>query len=331
MASDPVRLATRGSRLAIAQARSVADALDGPGTAVELVERSTTGDELDEALIHELGTTGAFVRDLDRSVLDHDVDAAVHSMKDVPTEQPAELVLAAVRARGAAHDVLVSPAGHELSELPAGARVGTASLRRQAQLLRARPDLEVVAIRGNVDTRLAKLYVSHPDEDVPAGLVDAVADVDPPDPSYDALVLAAAGLERAGLAGAVATTRLEESVPAPGQGTIAVTSRDDDLGEWLNDRLDDPKTRVETTVERRILATLGGGCVAPIGIHAVVQGEQVHTRVQVLDRTGEQTIQTTRQLDIATHLEAAEDLAAELLDRGAGELIEQAKRDVDRP
>ncbi|MFW6448578.1 MAG: hydroxymethylbilane synthase [Halobacteriota archaeon] len=330
MSDDPVRLATRGSALALAQARTVAQAIENGRHRVELVEVETTGDELDDDLIHELGTTGAFVRSLDREVLDGAVDAAVHSMKDVPTDQPAELVVAAIPARAPATDVLVTPDGGALDELEAGAIVGTASLRRRAQLLRRRDDLEVRPIRGNVDTRLAKLYAAADPSAAPEALADRVDRVDPAEP-YDALVLAAAGLERAGLAGTVPTVVLEGTVPAPGQGALAVSALDGEFARWLNDRLDDPKSRVEVTVERRILATLGGGCVAPVGIHAIVQGDHVQTRVQVLDRDGEEAVEATRQLAVQSHLEEATAFAEALLERGAGELIDRAARTEPGP
>ncbi|MFP4590805.1 MAG: hydroxymethylbilane synthase [Halobacteriales archaeon] len=330
MSDDPVRLATRGSDLALAQARTVADAIEDGRRRVELVAMETTGDELDEALIHELGTTGAFVRSLDREVLDGTVDAAVHSMKDVPTDQPEALVVAAVPPRATATDVLVTPEGLGLDELEAGAVVGTASLRRRAQVLRERDDLEVRPVRGNVDTRLAKLYAAAAPDAAPEALADRVDAVEADEP-YDALVLAAAGLDRAGLAGAVPTASLERAVPAPGQGALAVVARDGDLARWLNDRLDDPRSRVEVTVERRVLGALGGGCVAPIGVHAVIQGEHVQTRVQVLDRDGVEAIDVTRQLAVQDHLDGASALADALLERGAGDLVERAARSGPGP
>src|SRR6056297_3567403 len=152
---DTLRLATRGSDLALRQASTVRDSLASRRLTVELSEVETTGDQLTDELIHRLGKTGAFVRSLDEKVLAGELDAAVHSMKDMPTERPDRLVVAAVPERAAAEDVLVTPDGRSLDELPDGATVGTSSLRRKAQLLAERDDLTVEPLRGNVDTRLA--------------------------------------------------------------------------------------------------------------------------------------------------------------------------------
>lgn len=333
MTADPVRLATRGSDLARAQAESIKREVESHRRAVELVEVSTTGDELDEALIHELGTTGAFVRALDQEVLEGNVHGAIHSMKDVPTDAPPELVIAAIPPRGSTADVLVTPTGETLDELESGAIVGTASLRRRAQVLRERPDLEVEPIRGNIDTRLVKLYASAlaADQDVhgPPALLER-AKSRSIETAYDAIVLAQVGLERADLADDTHFVKLD--VPsAPGQGAIAVNTLDTDIGAWLNDTIDDPRSRVETTVERCVLGALGGGCVAPIAVDAVIQGEHVQTQVQVLNSDGSETREATVHLPVADHVEAAKDLAAELIEDGADELIEQASRDDPAP
>jgi hydroxymethylbilane synthase len=361
--SAPIRLATRGSALALVQAQSVRESLEGRRRDVELVEVETTGDQIRDELIHRLGRTGAFVRSLDERVLDGTVEGAVHSMKDMPTDTPEELIVAAIPQRARAGDLLVTPDGATLDELPAGATVGTGSLRRQAQLLAERPDLEVEPLRGNVDTRVEKLLASHLrteyDDRVAAEEREADADADDEESepeydrrpeewveglselerraldreagtAYDAIVLAAAGLERSNLLGTVPTQPLPvgEFVPAAGQGAIAVTMLDTELAQAVHDAVDHPRTRVETTVERTVLATLGGGCVAPIGIHALIQGEHVRTRVQVLARDGEHSISASRDLPVERHAEAARRLAEELADRGARELIEEAKREA---
>ncbi len=334
MDDEPIRLATRGSDLALAQANAIASTLERHRRDVELVEIQTTGDELPEELVQRLGTTGAFVRSLDQAVLDGEVDAAVHSMKDVPTDQPAELVFAAIPPRAPAGDVLVSPDDLSLEELPEGAVVGTGSLRRRAQLLRTRSDLTVEPIRGNVDTRLAKLFAPSvaegEDVDAPDEIIEQAVDLDV-DIEYDAIVLAEAGLVRSGFAVEVPNTELSGFVPAPGQGAIAVSSLDGDLAEWMHNVIDDPKTRVETTVERRIMAAIGGGCIAPIGIHAVIQGEQIQTQIQVLERDGSDGIKTTRQLRIDAYLDEAAALADELRKLGAHEIIERARREGPGP
>ncbi len=362
---DTLRLATRGSDLALRQAATVRDSLASRRLTVELAEVETTGDQLTDELIHRLGKTGAFVHSLDEKVLSGDLDAAVHSMKDMPTERPDELVVAGVPERADAEDVLVTPDGAGLDDLPEGAVVGTSSLRRKAQLLAERPDLSVEPLRGNVDTRIEKLLApslqqehqerheaeeerkaqaGDPDDDYEFPYEQDVEDwfnglaelerralEREPDTEYDAIVLAKAGLDRAGLTHHVSTVELDPDrfVPAPGQGALAVTAVDGDLAADIHDRLDDDRTRVETTVERTILAELGGGCVAPIGIYARLSGGVVHTSVRVLSQDGTENIHVARDLPVERHIGAAQDLAAELADRGADDLIEAARRDND--
>ncbi|MCU4753568.1 hydroxymethylbilane synthase [Halobacteria archaeon AArc-curdl1] len=363
-----VRLATRGSTLAQRQAALVGEALENRRYEVELETVETTGDQIRDELIHQLGKTGAFVRELDQRVLDGEVDAAIHSMKDMPTEQPTDLVTAGVPERGPPGDVLVTPDGTSFEALPEGAVIGTSSLRRRAQVLAERPDLTVEPIRGNVDTRLEKVlapalqaeleerreadknrkgdtgsYKPEYDDDADesdaedpitvddwhAGLSDLERralerDIDT---EYDALVLAEAGLTRSGLDEYVEYERLptKEFVPAPGQGALAVTALDDDTARELNEVLDHPRTRVETTVERTILAELGGGCIAPIGIYAIVQGEHVHASVQVFDGDGEESVIGSKDLPVSRHATAAREFAQELAERGAAELIDAAR------
>jgi hydroxymethylbilane synthase len=356
--TETIRLATRGSDLALRQTQRVADALEGRRREVEFLEVETTGDAVRDELIHRLGTTGAFVRRLDETVLDGEADAAVHSMKDMPTEFPDELVVAGVPERAAPDDVLVTPEPSGLSALPEGATIGTASLRRKAQLLATRPDLDVVPLRGNVDTRVQKLLAPSLQAEHERRLEAADADDagDDADPTYeqtpeewfddlaeierqalgreveaelDGIVLAEAGLERIGLLDSLQYSRLPETfVPAPGQGALAVTACDEAVIETIQELLDHPRTRVETTVERTILGTLGGGCVAPIGIYAIVQGEYVFTRVRVLSQDGTEEIEATRELPSERHPEAAREFAVDLADRGAADLIERARREV---
>ena len=365
-----IRLATRGSDLALRQATTVKEALERRRIEVELVEVETTGDQIQDELIHRLGKTGAFVRSLDEKVLDGEVDAAVHSMKDMPTEQPDDLIVAAVPERGPPGDVLVTPDGATLDELPDGAVVGTSSLRRTAQLLSERPDLQVEPLRGNVDTRVEKLLApalqaeherrteaekerlaaEQPDrakdendgthtDDLPEydrtveewfeGLSELRKQAlgREVETEYDAIVLAEAGLERSGLAHYVDFTELPRTdfVPAPGQGALAVTGRDDDLAERVHDVLDHPRSRVETTVERIVLAELGGGCIAPVGVHAVVQGEHVHVNAQVFSTDGSEKLSVSRDLPVERYARTARKLAQDLAERGAADLIEEAR------
>jgi len=372
-----IRLATRGSDLALRQAATVREALEERRYDVEVVEVQTRGDEIRDELIHRLGKTGAFVRALDEEVLAGEADLAVHSMKDVPTESPDELVTVAVPDRGTPGDVLITPDGTDLEALPDGATVGTASQRRTAQLLRARSDLDVRPLRGNVDTRIEKLLapslqaeherrteeshrrMAHVGEELPPD-VDREA-VEPkaddyefpydrtveewfedlseiqrramerdPDDAFDAIVLAEVGLQRSGLDHHVEYERLplRTHVPAPAQGALAVVGEDTELTRDIRGLLDHPRSRVETTVERTVLAELGGGCIAPIGAYAVVQGEYVDTTVQTLSTDGAEVVEATRDLPVERHVAAAREFAADLADRGAADLV-AAARDED--
>ena len=368
-----LRLATRGSELALRQAATVRDLLATRRLEVELVEVETTGDQLRDELIHRLGTTGAFVRSLDEKVIDGELDAAVHSMKDMPTDQPAELVVAGIPERAAAGDVLVTPGGTDLADLPPGAVVGTSSLRRRAQLLTRRPGVEVEGLRGNVDTRIEKLLApslqrEHErrieaaegetegeggdsddgngggDDETAEGEAfeqsveewfDGLAEVErralerEVDTEYDAICLAEAGLARSGLLHHLEYERLAptEFVPAPGQGAIAVTALDGEVAETVHDAVDHPPTRVETTVERTVLSELGGGCVAPLGVYARLQGEVVTVAARVLSQDGAEEVGGERELPVERHAEAAVEFAADLADDGAKRLVEQAARE----
>ncbi len=368
---DQLRLATRSSDLARWQAALIKEKLSQRRVAVELVDVETTGDQIQDELIHRLGTTGAFVRSLDQKVLDGELDGSVHSMKDMPTDQPDELVVAGIPERASASDVLVTPDGTKLEHLPPGSTIGTSSLRRGAQLLAERPELEIEPLRGNVDTRVEKLlapslqrehearldveatdmsqYKSVDDEEQTAEEAIEDSEYDQTaeewfddleeierqalgreiDTEYDAICLAEAGLERSGLLSKLEFQRLDPSriVPAPAQGAIAVTALDGETAETINEIIDHPPTRVETTVERTILSELGGGCVAPVGIHARLQGEVVTTSVRVLSQDGSKQVRETRELPVGKHAQAARTFAAHLAEQGASELIEQARRE----
>lgn len=352
-----LRLATRGSALARRQAAEVQRALEDRRYEVELVTVETRGDQIRDELIHRLGKTGAFVRSLDERVLEGDVDGAIHSMKDMPTESPDDLVVAGIPVRSRPGDVLVTPEAQTLHGLREGAVVGTSSLRRGAQLRRVRGDLVIEPLRGNVDTRVEKLLAPHrqreherrreaesaegDDEefqrDIDAWLDDLAAverrALDRRvDTEFDAVVLAAAGLERMGLLGVVPTESLpvQQFVPAAGQGALAVTALDGSaVSEIIHDVVDDPRTRVETTVERIVLAEVGGGCIAPIGVHAVIRGDHVHTVGQVLSQDGSVVVEKSRELPIEGYMEAAGEMAVALREAGAAELIEDARSEAD--
>jgi hydroxymethylbilane synthase len=241
----PLRVATRGSALARWQAERIVELL---GVEAEYVIVSTRGDERRDVPIHAMGGTGVFVKEVEQAVLDGRADAAVHSAKDLPADTAPELVLAALPERGDPRDALV---GRPLDEIPTGGRVGTGSVRRRAQLAALRPDLGFAELRGNIPTRLEK-----------AG-------------SFDAVVLAAAALDRLGLADRIAE-RLDPSVVLPqvGQGALAVECRADDDGtRELLAGVDDAGVRIAVTAERAYLAELGGGCNLPCGALAETNGD----------------------------------------------------------
>jgi hydroxymethylbilane synthase len=251
-----VRVATRASALARTQSQTIADLLTGlTGEPATLVEVRTHGDVDQSTPLAQMGGVGVFVVAVREAVVNGDADVAVHSLKDLPTAMAQGLTIAAVPARADAHDVLIARDGLTLETLPAGARVGTGSPRRSCQIQAIRPDLDVVPIRGNVDTRIAL---------VGQGVVDAV-------------VLAKAGLERLGrLAEVSQTLDFDVMLPAPGQGALAVESRlindDERLTSALAD-LDHPQTRLAVTAERALLAALEAGCSAPVGAYATITDE----------------------------------------------------------
>lgn len=258
---NEVRIATRGSALAVAQARRVGDLLlaNDPSLSVRLVEVSTAGDRDQVAPVAELTEIGAFVRAVQQAVLDDEADIAVHSLKDLPVEGPDDLVLASIPERASALDVLV---GSTLAELPPGGLVGTGSPRRAAQLVDLRPDLRTIELRGNVDTRLDKIA---------SGEVDGA-------------VLAEAGLARLGRAGVIAQhLDPDEMVPAPGQGALAVETRAGSRFAELAAGIDDPSIRVLVTAERLLMAETGAACRSALGALATWQGDQIRLRAFVAE------------------------------------------------
>jgi len=293
----PLRVATRGSALALEQTEIVARLLRGchPGVRVEIVIVTTAGDTNQVAPVAQLGD-GAFVRGVEAALLEGRADVAVHSAKDVPTTEIAGLVLAAFPARADARDAIVSRDGRPFAALPPGARLGTSSPRRAAIARSLRPDLEVLPVRGNVDTRLRKLAAGE----------------------YDALVLAAAGLARLGLTERVAEF-CDPSVwaPAAGQGGLAVQCRAGDPAEALLAAIDEPYTRAAVVAERAVLRRLGSGCRTPVGAHAMVDDETILVRGVLLSPDGSRTVRAERTgwIKDAEHLGMS--LAEELIEFGA--------------
>jgi hydroxymethylbilane synthase len=292
-----VRIGTRGSPLALAQAREVQERLEaahGPGRlAFEVRAIKTSGDRIQDRPLAEAGGKGLFTKEIEEALAAGEVDIAVHSMKDMPTLLPAGLAVTCYLRREDVRDALISGKAGSLSKLPAGAVVATSSLRRQAQVRHLRPDLAVVPIRGNVDTRLRKLAEG----------------------AADATLLALAGLKRLGLEGkAAAPVPIEEMLPAVAQGAIGVETRADDLAmaEILAPINHEP-TALAVTAERSFLARLEGSCRMPIAALGQLAGGRFAFRGMILTPDGGKAWTTRREGPPAAALKLAEDAAAELL------------------
>jgi hydroxymethylbilane synthase len=308
-----VRIGTRGSKLARWQSDWVAGELRKLGAEVEIVEIATQGDVQQQGSVASLGIQGLFTKEIQAAVLNGQVDLAVHSLKDLPTQQVAGLALAATPPREDPADALVTSVANSLELLPQGARVGTGSLRRRAQLLHVRPDLQVIGIRGNVDTRLRKL-----DEG-----------------EYDAIVLAAAGLRRLGWGDRI-TALLEppQMLPAPGQGSLALECRSNDrFAAPLVAKLNHRDTRLSVNAERTVLAALHGGCSAPIAAWGRVAGNQLLLDALAANLDGTKVLRANGNVKLpsadldaaATATELAQQVADDLLAQGAAALIDTAR------
>jgi hydroxymethylbilane synthase len=306
-----LRIATRASRLALWQAQFVADRLHAinPDLGVQLVHITTTGDQVASAPLNGLGGVGVFTREIQLAVLDDRADVAVHSLKDLPTVPVPGIQLAGVPLRASAWDALVMPSRStqpqkELRDLPRAARVGTGSLRRRAQILHVRPDLRFLEVRGNVDTRLRTL-----DEG-----------------SYDALVLAEAGLDRLGLADRVSARLMPPDVfPAVGQGALGLECRSDD--QWTAEllaQLTDIPTFAAVRAERQVLNRLRAGCHAPVGVAVMIDADAMSLEAVVLSRDGRQRLYARHSGQLAEPLALGETVADDLLRQGAAPLIEEA-------
>jgi hydroxymethylbilane synthase len=296
-----VRIATRKSELALWQARYVATRIEKElGRETELVPLTTTGDELRDVSLAKVGGKGLFVKEIEEALLDGRADVAVHSTKDLPGAATPGLVLAAFPERADPRDALVSPRAARIDDLPHGARVGTGSVRRSAQLLLVRPDLSIAALRGNVPTRLARIERD----------------------SLDAVVLACAGLDRLGLADRIAE-RIDplRLVPAVGQGALAIqTRRGDALAAELAP-LSDPATATCVAAERACQAQLGADCNVPLGAHAQFDRNRIALRVRLLDPERGAVIESTLEGDARDAEEIGARAAEEVLAGGGAALL----------
>ena len=301
-----LRIATRKSQLALWQAEHVARELRGAhsGLGVELLPMSTKGDLILDRSLAAIGGKGLFIKELETALEAGKAEIAVHSMKDVPAELPDGFLIGALLPRADARDALVSPRAARLEDLPPGARVGTSSLRRQAQLLAARPDLRIEALRGNLNTRLRRL-----DEG-----------------ELDAIVLACAGLVRLGWEARIAAhLSTEVSLPAVGQGVIGVECRaDDDRTRALLAALDDAPTRIAITAERAFSRRLGGSCQSPVGAHATLTAAGLRLEGLVAAPDGTRVMRDSLEGAARDAASLGERLAEALLAAGAGDLLEFA-------
>lgn len=302
---NEIRIGTRGSRLALWQAGYVARQLSAqyPGTEVRLVTISTRGDRVLEMPLAEIGGKGLFTQEIEREISDGRIDMAVHSLKDVPAVLPEGLMIGAVLKRAEVRDALVSRSGASLQALPAGARVGTSSLRRRAQLLAVRPDLTVTVLRGNVDTRLKKLEQG----------------------GLEAVILAAAGLERLGLGEKITELLpVEIMLPAVGQGILAVELRKDDTG--LREQLaflTDFDTEAAARAERSFLRRIDGSCQVPVGVfaEAVPGGLRLTAKVASLD--GRRVVREQLLGAMTAAEQLGKELAERILQNGGQEILQE--------
>src|SRR6266853_6656109 len=294
-----LRIGSRGSQLALWQANHVASLLREKRHTVEIEVIKTTGDKVTEVALAKVGTKGMFTKEIEEALHDKRVDLAVHSLKDVPTDLADEFDLAAIMKREDPRDAFISVKFSSLEELPHGAKVGTSSLRRQCQLKAVRPDLEIFPLRGNVDTRLRKLESGE----------------------YDAIILAAAGVNRLGLETHV-RSRISADVmcPAVGQGALAIEiRRNDEHTRTLLAFLDDPDTRAAIECERALLGSLGGGCQVPIGAYAEKRSGRLHLRAMVGRPDGSEILR--EQADGADGVKLGREIAQALLRRGGDKIL----------
>ena len=301
---DRIRIGTRRSPLALAQAEWVQGRIRAhhPQAVVEVVAIRTSGDRFQNLPIEKIGTKGVFIKEIEEALLERTIDVAVHSMKDLPTELLEELAIAAVPEREDPRDALISHVAGSLAELPAGARVGTGSLRRQAQVLNHRPDLTVVPIRGNVETRLAKLQRGE----------------------VDALVLALAGMKRLGREHeATESLPAETWLSAVAQGALGLETRRREVEQFRF--LNHEPSALEVETERAFLGRLEGGCQVPVGARAVADGDRVSLAGMVAEPSGRRIFRGEISGVRGDAASMGIRLAERLLDEGAGAVLREAR------
>ena len=301
-----IRIGTRGDALALWQANWVVGRLEELGSKCEIVTIASQADQEPDVSLGSLGVQGVFTKELQKALLDGRIDVAVHSLKDLPTEEVKGLMLSAVPERESPLDVLVSHRGQSLAELPNGAKIGTGSLRRRCQLLHFRGDLKMLDVRGNIDTRVRKLR----------------------DGQFDGLILAEAGLKRLGLAGEVSQVLpVEVMLPAVGQGALGLETRaNDQVTREALQPIDDTESRQSVLAERSLLDRLRGGCLAPVGAWARIEDDgRLRLTACVLSIDGVKRIVCDVLGNAAEAVQVGRQAAEQLLDQGAAELISQSR------
>ena len=299
-------IGTRGSRLALAQTDKVAALLKEKGfeTTKEIIK--TDGDRFTDRPLYQVSTgVGAFVRELDDAMMEKGIEIAVHSMKDLPTQRPPELITAAVLPRDSPYDVLLTKTGLTVEELPKNAVIGTSSMRRRAQLLRFRPDLVIEELRGNIDTRLRKLEEGQ----------------------YDGIILAEAGLERMGWDHMIRTRLdLDMFCPSPNQGTVAVVALANTPAVAAVSHLNHSVSQIETKIERFVVHDLEGGCTTPIGAYAKFDpdGKTIHVRAEVLSCDGTRSLKVDERISAENWEQEAKELGRKLAQSGGKLLAQEA-------
>lgn len=307
MKKQKIKIGTRGSKLALWQTSYLAEKLreQNPDLVIEIVTIVTTGDKILDVPLAKIGGKGLFTNEIERAILAGEVDMAVHSLKDLPTELPSGLIIGALSKRGEVRDALVSRSGKTLAALPSGAKIGTSSLRRRAQLLAFRPDLCISDLRGNIDTRLRKLANG----------------------DYDALILAAAGLIRLDHHSEI-TELLPPDImlPAVGQGVLAVEARADDteilhLLQGINDRT----AAITAAAERAFLQRLEGGCQVPVGVFAELVAGELNVTGIIASLDGAKVIRRSRRGDPECAIKVGTVLAEELLSSGGSDILAEIR------
>ena len=303
-----IKIATRKSILALWQSEHIKTRIEAQhkGIKVELVGMKTKGDVILDTPLAKIGGKGLFTKELEDSMLKGETDIAVHSLKDVPVVFPEGLKLAAICSREDTRDAMISEKFAKFSDLPHGARVGTTSLRRKMQLLIMRPDLEIISLRGNVQTRLRKLKEGE----------------------FDAIILAMAGINRLNLRSEVAHIvpfELDQMIPAMGQGALGIEARDEKQILEQIDFLNDENAVIETTIERDFVSVLEGGCQVPIGISAMLQGEEISIDAIVGLPDGSEFIKDSLKTSKDKFQSVGKELAHKFIEKGARELLKRAE------